>query len=103
MMSQHSLDWGQDWDKPMPEQVSVKQLRDRASEIVRAAESGQEVTITRRGRPVAQVVKLPQNQTEAVLDIRQRWHGRKPPRPQQRYQLPEGELPFADSLIAERQ
>lgn len=86
----------------MPEQVSVKQLRDRAAEIVRAAESGQEVTITRRGRPVAQVVKLPQK-PEAVLNIRQRWHGRKPPRPQQRYQLPEGELPFADSLIAERQ
>ncbi len=40
----------------MDRQVSIAQAKDRLSELVQAAERGEVVTVTRRGRPVARVL-----------------------------------------------
>ncbi len=38
--------------------ITVRQLRNEVSEIIRRAESGEEMTITVNGRPAARVVPL---------------------------------------------
>jgi prevent-host-death family protein len=40
--------------------VGVRELRQRASELLRLVERGEVIEITDRGRPVAQLVPLPQ-------------------------------------------
>jgi prevent-host-death family protein len=40
--------------------VSVAEAKNQLSQLVRAVESGEEVVITRNGRPVAQLVPAPQ-------------------------------------------
>lgn len=40
----------------MDRQFSIAQAKDRLSELVQAAERGEVVTVTRRGKPVARVV-----------------------------------------------
>lgn len=37
-------------------EVSVRELRNRTAEVVAAVEAGQSVTLTNRGRPVADVI-----------------------------------------------
>ena len=41
--------------------VSVSELKDKASEIVSAAEAGEDITITRHGREVVKLVGLEQD------------------------------------------
>lgn len=41
------------------ERVGVRELRQRASEILRRVEAGESFEITDRGRPVAMLVKIP--------------------------------------------
>ena len=41
--------------------VSVSELKDKASEIVSAAEAGEDITITRHGRDVVKLVGLEQD------------------------------------------
>ena len=38
--------------------VSVSELKDKASEIINAAEAGEDITITRHGREVVKLVGL---------------------------------------------
>jgi len=39
--------------------VSVAEAKNRLSELIRAVENGESVVITRKGRPVAQLVPAP--------------------------------------------
>ena len=39
--------------------VSIAQAKNRLPELIRAVENGQEVVITRHGKPVAQIAPLP--------------------------------------------
>lgn len=41
---------------PVDRQYSIAQAKDRLSELVQAAERGEMVTVTRRGKPVVRVV-----------------------------------------------
>lgn len=40
------------------ESIGIYEAKSRLSELVEKAEAGQEVTITRRGRPVAKLVRV---------------------------------------------
>jgi prevent-host-death family protein len=40
--------------------VSIAEAKNRLPEIIRAVEQGEQVVITRHGRPVAQIVPAPQ-------------------------------------------
>lgn len=55
----------------MPD-VSIRDLRNHGGEVVKRAQRGERLTITRAGTPVAQLVALPR--PSAPLDeLRQRW------------------------------
>lgn len=52
--------------------VSIRDLRNHGGEVVERAERGERLTITRAGKPVAQLVALPRS--AAPLDeLRRRW------------------------------
>jgi prevent-host-death family protein len=52
-------------------QVSIRELRNQGGEIVDRAASGEQITITRDGKPVAELTPLRQElTTEALLE---RW------------------------------
>lgn len=52
--------------------VSIRDLRNHGGEVVERAERGERLTITRSGKPVAQLVGLPR--PPASLDVlRRRW------------------------------
>jgi prevent-host-death family protein len=47
--------------------VSVAEAKNQLSQLVRAVESGEEVVITRNGRPVAQLVPAPATRRKVRL------------------------------------
>jgi len=49
--------------------VSMKEARERLSELVRAAERGEVVTITRRGKEVARIVPVAQKPLKPLPDL----------------------------------
>lgn len=49
-------------------QVGIAELKDRLSEVVDRAERGEEVTITRHGRPVVTMTPAQRRPTKAELD-----------------------------------
>jgi prevent-host-death family protein len=49
-------------------QVGIRALKQNASAVVAAAAAGEPVTITDRGRPVAQLVPLPKGHLEALVN-----------------------------------
>ncbi len=51
----------------MPE-VGIRALKQNASAVVAAAAAGETVTITDRGRPVAQIAPLPSSRLQAMVD-----------------------------------
>lgn len=52
--------------------ISIRDLRNHGGEAVDRAERGEQLTITRAGKPVAQLVALPRS--AAPLDeLRRRW------------------------------
>jgi prevent-host-death family protein len=46
--------------------VGVRELRQRASELLRRVEDGESIEITDRGRPVAVLAPLPEDQLERL-------------------------------------
>ncbi|MDZ7678314.1 MAG: type II toxin-antitoxin system prevent-host-death family antitoxin [Acidimicrobiales bacterium] len=55
----------------MPD-ISIRDLRNHGGEVVERAQRGERLTITRAGKPVAQLVALPR--PPAPLDeLRRRW------------------------------
>ncbi len=55
-------------------EIPVRELRNDVSRILREVEQGQSFTVTSRGRPVAQVVPVPQRWVapEVLADIMRR-------------------------------
>jgi prevent-host-death family protein len=49
--------------------VNMKQARERLSELVRAAERGESVTITRRGKEVARIVPVEEEPLRGLPDL----------------------------------
>jgi len=49
--------------------VNMKEARQRLSELVRAAERGESVTITRRGKEVARIVPAEQKPLKPLPDL----------------------------------
>lgn len=49
--------------------VSMKEARERLSELVRAAEHGEATTITRRGKEVARIVPAEQKSLKPLPDL----------------------------------
>jgi prevent-host-death family protein len=47
--------------------VGVRELRQRASELLRRVEAGESIEITDRGRPVAVLAPLPEDPLERLL------------------------------------
>lgn len=52
--------------------VSIRDLRNRGGDIVERAQRGERLTITRSGKPVAQLVALPRPAV-ALAELRDRW------------------------------
>jgi prevent-host-death family protein len=50
--------------------VGIRALKQNASEVVADAASGETVTITDRGRPVAQLIPLPEGHVDALVAAR---------------------------------
>lgn len=60
----------------MDRQFSIAQAKDRLSELVQAAERGEAVTVTRRGKPVARVVS--ESEYRKLLSRRRKTRWSKP-------------------------
>lgn len=85
--------------------VGVKQLRDHLTRYLRRARKGEEVVITDRGEPVAELIPLPPSAVAArawalVRQGRARWSGGKP-RGAARAPKPRGGS-VADAVIEDR-
>ncbi|MBK5224271.1 MAG: type II toxin-antitoxin system prevent-host-death family antitoxin [Acidimicrobiia bacterium] len=52
--------------------VSIRDLRNHGGEVVERAQRGERLTITRAGKPVAQLVALPRS-AAPLEELRQRW------------------------------
>ena len=52
----------------MEQRVSLREINQRLTRYVKAAEAGERIVITRRGRPVALLSPLPRQEEEKVLD-----------------------------------
>jgi prevent-host-death family protein len=52
----------------MPDQVGVRELRDRLSSYLARAQAGEEIEVTDRGQPIALLVPLPQSRA-AVAEL----------------------------------
>ena len=52
--------------------VAVRELKNRLSEYLRRVEAGEEVVVTSRGRPVAQLVPIRRAVSESSADLRKR-------------------------------
>jgi prevent-host-death family protein len=52
--------------------VSIRDLRNHGGEIIERAERGERLTITRAGKPVAELVGLPRSPAP-LEELRQRW------------------------------
>jgi antitoxin (DNA-binding transcriptional repressor) of toxin-antitoxin stability system len=55
-------------------EVTIRDLRNRGGDVVERAEQGEQITITRAGKPVAELRALPQSalSAETLLDRRRR-------------------------------
>jgi prevent-host-death family protein len=58
-------------------QVGTRELRLRAAEILRAVEEGEVVTVTRRGRPVAEIRPVRAGRRKLEEDAFGMWRDRK--------------------------
>jgi prevent-host-death family protein len=54
----------------MDNTVGLRELRQRASEIVRKVEDGQEMTVTVQGRPAVRMVPITRTRWRRLSDVR---------------------------------
>lgn len=68
----------------MAREVGIRELKDHASAVVDAVQSGEAVTVTRRGRAVARLVPIDEHEDlRATLAGRGiAWSGRRPALPE---------------------
>lgn len=69
----------------MGESVGIRELKNGASRIIERVEAGEPITVTRRGKPVAQIIStgIPRHLASmvAIGDVRAGVAGRGLPRP----------------------
>jgi prevent-host-death family protein len=58
-------------DIPMTRHVPISEFKDHASELVAAVERGEEIVITRHGKPAARVVGMPSENAERRARVKQ--------------------------------
>jgi prevent-host-death family protein len=58
--------------------VSIAEAKKRLSELIRAVENGEQVVITRRGKPVAQITPPPAERRKVLWGTMRGRIGRKP-------------------------
>ncbi len=51
-------------------EVGAFEAKNRLSELLRAAEAGQSIVITRRGRPVARLISVVEDQSEDLVELK---------------------------------
>jgi prevent-host-death family protein len=56
------------YDRPMSDSVSVRELRNTVSEVLRRVEGGERLTVTVDRRPVAEIVPLRRRRTVPAAD-----------------------------------
>lgn len=87
-------------------EVSVRELRDRLTYYLRRLEQGEQLTVTRRGKPVAVVTPVAtKNDARAKLLAAAsrgviRWSGEKPRLPRRRIKL-KGSGPSISEMVLE--
>ena len=81
-------------------EVGIRALKQNASAVVAHAAAGETVTITDRGRPVAQMTAIPSSRLQAVLDA---GRGRPARRSITALPAPEGGTSVSDELTAMRE
>lgn len=85
-------------------QVGIRELKQNASQVVARAAAGETVTITDRGRPVAQLTPMPTSRLDqliaAGLATPARRDIRELPEPEPH---PDGPTVLSDALMAERE
>ena len=59
----------------MEDTVGLRELRQRASEIVRKVEDGQEVTVTVQGRPAIRLVPITRSRWRRMAEVRDLFAG----------------------------
>ncbi len=52
--------------------ISIRDLRNHGGEVVERAQRGERLTITRAGKPVAELVALPRS-SASLDELRRRW------------------------------
>lgn len=55
-------------------EVSIRDLRNHGGEVIDAVASGESITVTRQGRPVARLVPITERGT-ALADLKAAWVG----------------------------
>ena len=92
--------------------VAVRDLKNRLSEYLRRVQSGEEVVITSRGRPIAQLGPLRPVISESSSDLRKRlaaipWitagNGDRPQGARESIRIDAGEKTLADIVLQDRQ
>ena len=58
------------YNEEMENTVGLRELRQRASEIVRKVEDGQEMTVTVQGRPAIRLVPITRSRWRRMEDVR---------------------------------
>ncbi len=86
----------------MAVEVGIRELKRDLSSLVERAESGEIITVTRRGHPVARVIpaEIPSGMAKLMEDGKVRWSGRKPQLPRKLIKL-RGEGPTAAEIVIE--
>ncbi|HEY3845333.1 MAG TPA: type II toxin-antitoxin system prevent-host-death family antitoxin [Acidimicrobiales bacterium] len=62
-------------DKGIETTVGLRELRQRASEIVRQVEEGHEMTVTVQGRPAVRLVPITRSRWRRLADVREAFGG----------------------------
>jgi prevent-host-death family protein len=83
----------------MATEVGIRALKQNASAVVAEAASGETVTITDRGRPVAQMTAIPKSRLEALVEAGQ---ARRPRRRLKRLSAPKPGPDLTSALAAMR-
>ena len=79
-------------------EVSIKQAKDRLSELTRIVESGEKVVITRNGKPVADLVGHTPRKGGFDFDALERWRSELGVAQIVTYVAPDFDAPLPDSF-----
>ena len=86
----------------MSREVGIRELKNGASALIECVESGEVITVTRHGKPVARLIPsgMPPEMAQLVAEGRVQWSGRKAQAPRTRVKL-RGKGKTAAEYVAE--